>query len=247
MWSTDVVALVIGAFFAAGVVKGIVGFALPLVALALLTAVIGLKAGIALITVPAIMVNLYQASVGGNFKAIVRRIWTLLLPACAGIWIGVRLLATLDPRIATGLLGLLLLVYASYSLTRAQWKPRPETEPWLMPLMGALGGIAYGFSGSFMVPGVIYLQALGLNRNMLVQALGIVFLLTTCVLALSLSRHNLLGVEQGLLSAAALIPAVIGMMLGQRIRNALSEERFRTIFFWALLVAGAYMILRAVM
>jgi hypothetical protein len=247
MWSTELFALVMSAFFVAGLVKGIVGFGLPVVALALLANTVGLKSAIALITVPAILMNVYQASVGGNFTAIVKRIWKMLLAACIGIWFGVRLLANLDPRFATFLLGLLLLVYATYSLTRAQWKPHPERESWQMPLMGALGGIAYGFSGSFMVPGVIYLQALGLNRNVLVQSLGIVFMLTTSALALSLSGHNMLGMEKGLLSTAALVPAVIGMIVGQRFRNNLSEERFRTIFFWALLVAGAYMILRAVL
>ncbi len=247
MWSTEIVVLVMGAFFVAGLVKGIVGFGLPVVALALLANTIGLKSAIALITVPAILMNVYQASVGGNFIAIVNRIWTLLLAACIGIWFGVWLLANLDPRIATCLLGLLLVVYATYSLTRAQWKPSPEREPLLMPLMGALGGMAYGFSGSFMVPGVIYLQALGLDRNVLVQSLGIVFMLTTSALALSLSGNNMLGMEKGLLSAIALVPAVIGMMVGQRFRDNLSEERFRTIFFWALLVSGAYMILRALL
>jgi uncharacterized membrane protein YfcA len=245
MWSAELVALILGTFFLAGVVKGVVGFGLPVVALALLANTIGLKVGIALITVPGIVMNIWQAAAGGQFRAIVARIWPLLVLACAFIWVGVSILADADGRLVSGLLGLLLALYAGYSLARTQITPPRAWEPWLMPLIGALSGIAYGLTGSLMVPGVVYLQALGLDRNTLVQALGITFLLTTSVLALSLSGHNLLNAELGLLSAATLIPAGLGMLAGQRFRHRLSEELFRKIFFWALLAAGLYMIVRA--
>lgn len=244
MWSPEIVALVLGTFFIAGLVKGVVGFGLPVVALALLANTIGLKSAIALITAPAILMNVYQAAVGGYFMQIVKRLWPLLLTATVCIWFGVSLLAAADGRIATGLLGMLLVLYSGYSLARAQLKPPREWEIWATPLVGALSGIAYGFTGSLMVPGVIYLQALDLGRNMLVQALGLTFLLTTSALALSLSSHDLLGADLGLLSLATLIPAILGMVVGQRYRHRISEELFRKLFFWALLVAGAYMILR---
>lgn len=244
MWTPETIALILATFFLAGTVKGVVGFGLPVVALALLANTIGLKAAIALITVPGITMNVWQAATGGNFKAIVRRIWSLLLLACAFIWLGVSILAEADGRLVSGLLGVLLVLYATYSLVHAQVTPPRRLEPILSPIVGALSGIAYGLTGSLMVPGVIYLQALGFNRNMLVQALGITFLLTTSVLAISLSGHNLLGVELGLLSAVALIPALTGLLVGQRFRHKLSEELFRKYFFWALLVSGCYMIVR---
>lgn len=245
MWSPEIIALILGTFLLAGLVKGIVGFGLPVVALALLANTIGLKAAIALITVPGITMNVWQAAAGGNFKVIVARIWSMLVLACACIWLGVYILAGADGKLVSGLLGLLLALYATYSLTRAQISPPREWEPFLTPVVGALSGIAYGLTGSLMVPGVVYLQALGLSRDVLVQALGITFLLTTTALAISLSDHGLLGKQLGSLSAMALIPACVGMYTGQRFRHRLSEELFRKVFFWALLVAGLYMIVRA--
>lgn len=245
MWTPETIALILATFFLAGLVKGIVGFGLPVVALALLASTIGLKAAIALITVPGITMNVWQAATGGNFKAIVKRIWSLLVLACASIWFGVSILADADGKLVTGLLGMLLSLYASYSLLRAQVTPPRHLEPFLTPVVGVLSGIAYGLTGSLMVPGVVYLQALGFDRNTLVQALGITFLLTTSALAISLSGHNLLGAELGLLSAAALVPALLGLFVGQRFRHKLSEELFRKYFFWALLASGLYMIIRA--
>ena len=91
-----------------------------------------------------------------------------------------------------------------------------------------------------MVPGVLYLQALGLPRDLLVQAMGILFSLSAAVLALALARHRLLPPDLLLLSVVALVPAFAGMALGQRVRRRLSETRFRKVFFGALLVLGAY-------
>lgn len=244
MWTPEIIALVLATFFFAGCVKGVVGFGLPVVALALLAQTIGIKAAIALITVPGITMNVWQAATGGNFRAIVRRLWPLLVMSCACIWFGVSILAVADGRVVSGVLGALLTVYATYSLARTQITPPRRWEPVLTPIVGALSGIAYGLTGSLMVPGVVYLQAIGLDRNMLVQSLGITFLLTTTVLAISLSGHNLLGAELGALSTAALVPAVAGMFVGQRFRHRLSEDLFRKYFFWALLVSGLYMVLR---
>jgi hypothetical protein len=65
---------------------------------------------------------------------------------------------------------------------------------------------------------------------------------STAALAAALQGNGLLTGELGILSAAALLPAVIGMVLGQRIRQALSEPLFRRVFFTALLLLGAYII-----
>jgi len=246
MWNFDVLALVFTTFFIAGLIKGVVGFGLPVVILAFLVPTLGLKTAIALVVVPAVIANVWQATVGGHFREILRRIWPMLLLSCVFIWIGVGFLASADARMAAGELGVLLSAYAIYSLTRTQLAPPRGWEVWLTPLVGALSGLAYGYTGSLMIPGVVYLQALGFNRNMLVQSLGITFFTMTSVLGLSLTGHSLMPAETALLSAAALVPTGIGMLVGQRYRDRVSEELFRKLFFWALFVAGVYMVLRAV-
>ncbi len=100
-------------------------------------------------------------------------------------------------------------------------------------------------TGSFVVPGVLYLQALGLPRDMLVQAMGILFTVSTAALALALGGHGLLSTELGLVSGAAVLPAVLGMALGQRLRLRLPERRFRQVFFVALLALGAWIAVRS--
>jgi hypothetical protein len=101
-------------------------------------------------------------------------------------------------------------------------------------------------TGSFVVPGVLYLNALGLTRQQLIQAMGMLFTLSTLALALALGNYGLIDEAQILESSIALLPAVIGMLVGQAIRGAISESVFRRVFFLSLLILGAYIVFNAI-
>ncbi len=71
------------------------------------------------------------------------------------------------------------------------------------------------------------------------------FTASTVALALALHGNSLLSAQLGLVSAAAVIPAALGMVAGGRIRRGLSADRFRRIFFIAILLLGAFIIAKA--
>ena len=113
------------------------------------------------------------------------------------------------------------------------------------PVVGAVNGVLTGMTGSFVFPGVLYLQAIGLPRDVLIQAMGMLFTASTVALGVSLGGQNLLTMELGAVSAAAVVPAVVGMLLGQRLRKRMSEALFRRVFFLALLALGLYIVARS--
>ncbi len=232
-------------FLLAGTVKGVIGLGLPTLSLGLLTAALDLTTAMALLIVPSFVTNLWQAVVGGNGRAILLRIWPFLLMATATVWLGATALTRLDLLLLSALLGALLVIYAALNLRGVRLEISAQREVWAGPLFGTANGILTGMTGSFVVPGVMYLQAIGLSRDVLVQAMGILFTASTVALALALQRNSLLPTQLSLVSAAAVIPAAVGMVAGQRIRSKLSEERFRQVFFIAILVLGAYIIASA--
>jgi hypothetical protein len=245
MFDAVTVLMVAATFFMAGAVKGVIGLGLPTVSLTILTVAIGMQEAMSLLLVPSLITNLWQAAVGGHGGAILRRLWPFLAMATATILLGASALTRVDPSLLSALLGVLLVVYATISLRGYGFTLSPRREVWAGPLAGAVNGVLTGMTGTFVVPGVMYLQAVGMPRDMLVQAMGMLFLMSTAALAIALHWHGLLTVELGALSAAALFPALMGMVLGQRIRRELSEPLFRRYFFVALLILGAYIIVRA--
>ncbi len=240
MWTAETIVIVCATFLFAGWVKGVVGLGLPTIALALLAATVGLKEAIALMLVPSMVTNVWQALAGGAFVALFRRLWLLLLMACIGAWFGVGILAQADSVLLTGLLGFLICGYAGVSLAAPQIPPPGRWEGILSPAAGAVGGFVAGLTGSF-IPGILYLQALGLSRDHLVQALGISFTVLTVALAAAFARQDLMTADLWMMSAVAVAPAALGMVLGRALRQRLPEALFRRVFFSALLLLGAYL------
>lgn len=240
MTDPGVIAIIAGTFLLAGTVKGVIGLGLPTVSLAVLAVALDLPTAMALMVVPSLVTNLWQAAVGGHGRALLRRLWPYLLAAAAAVWIGALALTRVELSWLTALLGAVLVLYAVINLAGARFTIAPGREPWAAPLAGAVNGVLTGMTGTFVVPGVMYLQAIGLSRDALVQAMGMLFTVLTLALAVALQRHAFLTGEVGALSLAALLPALLGMSLGQRIRRRLSERRFRSCVFVALLLLGGY-------
>ncbi|MCP4072809.1 MAG: sulfite exporter TauE/SafE family protein [Hyphomicrobiales bacterium] len=245
MYEPVVLIIIICTFFLAGTVKGVIGLGLPTVSLGLLTVALDLPTAMALLLLPSFVTNFWQAMAGSNGTEILRRIWPFLLLATATVWIGATALTRIDLWLLSALLGGLLITYAVTSLRGIGLIINRQQEVWAGPLIGTVNGVLTGMTGSFAVPGVMFLQAIGLPRDKLIQAMGMLFTVSTLALAAALKSNDLLTVEQGILSAAALVPAVIGMALGQVIRKRLPERIFRKTFFVALLLLGAYIIANA--
>lgn len=245
MWATDFLIIAGAVFLLAGFIKGVIGLGLPTISIALLAATFDLKAGLALIVVPALVTNVWQAVTGGAFKRIARRLAVFIATAAAGVWFGVGVLSGADAAVISGLLGIMLCVYCVIALTTPQIPPPGRFEPWLAPIIGGISGFIAGLMGSFVVPGSLYLQALGLPRDIFVQTLGIVFTCMTIALGVSLLGHGMFTAQLGVMSFAALVPALLGMAVGQRVRMRLPEGRFRQVFFFGMLALGLYMAMRA--
>ena len=165
--------------------------------------------------------------------------------ATVTVWFGSGALTRVDLSILSALLGALLAVYSAVNLAGLRLKITARQEVWLGPLLGSANGILTGMTGSFVVPGVLFLQAIGLSRDMLIQAMGMLFTASTLALAAALQGNGILTIELGGLSAAALLPAIVGMTLGRRVRQRLPEQVFRRVFFISLLILGAYLIVGA--
>jgi uncharacterized protein len=242
MWSLENIIIITGTFLLAGSVKGVIGLGLPSVSLALLTATLGLKDAMTIMLVPTLCTNILQGVVGGHFKFITRKFAGLMIAAAIGTWFAAGILAKSEAALLSGLLGLSICSYAGVSLFTPQIPPPGKHETWLSIIVGGISGFLTGLTGSFIMPGVLYLQAANLPRDVLIQAMGIVFTAATLSLAFALGSHNLLPQETMIISTAALIPAFAGMWIGQRIRKRIPEAQFRRVFFIGLLLLGIYII-----
>jgi hypothetical protein len=238
------VVLITATFFCAGIVKGVTGMGLPTVAMGVLGALISPATAAGLLIIPSFVTNLWQLLAGPSFGALVRRLWSMMLAVAAGTIASSWLLTRGDAALTISALGGALVLYAVYTLVARQLRVPAWLEPWLSPVIGAATGMVTGGTGVFVIPAVPYVQALGLEKDDLVQALGLSFTFSTIALAAGLVWWGAFQIDSFATSALATLPALAGMWAGQIIRNRVSPSTFRRWFLVCLLVLGAEMLIR---
>ncbi|RAI59567.1 sulfite exporter TauE/SafE family protein [Roseicella frigidaeris] len=236
--------LVTATFLLAGLVKGVIGLGLPTVAMGLLGLVMPPAQAAALLLVPSLVTNLWQLFAGPRFGALLRRLRLMMLGILAGTLAGSGMIAGPGDGAAKAGLGAALILYGVVGLLAPRLRLPPRIEPWAGPLAGAATGLVTGATGVFVIPAVPYLGALGLERDALVQALGLSFTVSTLALALGLAWHGALPAQVAGVSLLALLPALAGMALGGWLRARVRPATFRLCFFLGLLGLGAELLWR---
>ena len=230
------ITIVMLTFLLAGGVKGVVGLGLPTVSVALLSAAFGIEAALPLLVIPSFVTNVWQGAVGGNARALFRRFGVALAIIPVATWVGYHYIFVEAPQAMDRALGAALLVYAGLGLRAVRFAVPARAEPVLAPVVGVVNGLITGVTGTFVIPIVMYLEALGLDRDELVQMMGITFAVSTAALAAVLVLHGAYQIEASFVSAVAVVPAVAGMIIGARLRTCLSPATFRK---WLLVGLGA--------
>ena len=247
-------------FLLAGLVKGTIGLGLPTVAIGLLGLVMAPAQAAALLVVPSLITNVWQlvdGSVGsgvGGIAPLLRRLWPMMAGICAGTWAGAGLLTGAGGGGATATLGGALMLYAAVGLMSVRFVVPVRAEPFLSPLIGAATGLVTAATGVFVIPAVPYLQALGLEKDDLVQALGLSFTVSTVALAVDLANDGAFLIRDGAFQASlagvslvAVGASLGGMFLGQRLRTRVDAATFRFWFFLGLLALGGHLALSAML
>jgi hypothetical protein len=238
------IALVVAAYLLAGFVKGVIGMGLPTVAMGLLAAVMSPAQAAAILIAPSLATNIWQMVAGPYLLGLIRRLGTMLLGLFVGAWLGNGILTGANARPAATGLGIVLIAYALIGLSKVKFSVPRASEIWLAPIVGVVTGIVMAATGVFVIPALPYLQAIGFDKDELVQALGLHFTVSTVALALILWDGGAFDMSLGTLSLFAIAPAVIGMYAGQRMRARISAESFRVFLYVGLLALGALLVVR---
>ena len=215
---------------------------LPTVAMGLLAVVLPPAEAAALLVIPSLVTNVWQLLAGPRFGALARRLWLMMVGVFIGTIAGIGVLAGDNAGLAGMALGVMLAIYAVVGLAGIKMPAPGCREAWLGPVIGATTGVVTGATGVFTIPAVPYLQAIGLERDDLIQALGLSFTVSTIALAIGLWRVDAWHAGSVWASLLALVPALVGMQAGTMLRQRISAATFRRVFFVGLLLLGIYLV-----
>lgn len=237
------IALIALTFLVAGMVKGVSGMGLPTVAMGLLGAVMPTASAASLLILPSFVTNVWQLLGRRRFGALARRLSTMMAGIVAGTLASAWFMAS-DHGWTRVALGVTLMLYACYGLAGRPLAIPPRAERWLSPVVGIATGLITGATGVFVIPAVPYVQALGLDKEDLIQALGLSFTVSTVALAIGLTGGGAFATGDIAASTLAVAPALIGMWAGQHVRRRVSIATFKRCFFACLLLLGLQLVVR---
>src|SRR3981189_3452242 len=233
--------LIAAAFLLAGFVKGVTGLGLPTVAMGLLAVTMQPSRALAIVIVPAIVTNIWQTFVGPYLRDIIRRLWPLMAGTVVGIWLNAGMLTGPYARYGTIVLGVLLVIYAIVGLSKFSFSVARTDEKWIGGIVGLITGVISAGTGVQVIPSMPFMQAIGMEKDELVQALGVFFTVATLALAFNLTTTGLLTTATALPGAVAMVAAFAGMFIGQAVRSRMRPEAFRRWFLIAMIFLGLYL------
>lgn len=235
--------------FGAGVVKGAVGFAMPLIMIAGLGLFLDPLVALAAIIAPIVLSNTVQALRRGPAEtwAAFREHWRYVTIVCLAIFAMAQFVTRIPTQVIYVILGVPVVVFSLIQLVG--WRPsipphRRRSAEWgIAFLAGSLGGLA----GTWGPPTVLYLLALDVPkaRAMIVQ--GVVYGLGSYTLLAGHLRSGVLNAETVPLTLALVLPALVGLWSGFWISDRLDQEKFRRITLAVLVVAGLNLVRRGIM
>lgn len=236
-----------GVAVAAGLVKGIVGFGMPMILISGLSSVMPAEVALGWLIIPTLATNGWQALRQGAKAAWVsiRQFRVFLLVGFVLMVTAAQFVRVLPNQVFLLLIGVPVSIYAAMTLSGRALRLPPGPSRGVQAVAGTVAGFFGGISGVWGPPTVALLTAMQTPKADQVRIQGVIYGLGALALV---GAHLVSGVLNSAtfpVSVALTIPGLIGMWIGFAIHDRIEQETFRKLTLILLLIAGLNLVRRA--
>ena len=230
-----------------GLVKGIVGFGMPMILITGMTVFMSPDMALGILILPTLIANGWQACRQGftaAYQVIFDHRWFL----GAG---GVLLLITtqLVPLLSQSLfflcLGIFVVGFASLMLSG--WQPKGRSRAGLSIGCALVAGIGGGLSGVWGPQTVMYLSTQNLEKKAQMRTQGVIYGLGAILLLIGHLKSGIATLPVLSLGAFAILPACLGIWIGFKVQDRINQRVFRLTTLSVLVLAGLNLVRRGIM
>lgn len=230
-------------FLLAGMVKGLAGFGMPLVAIPALALFFNVPITLAMgwALGPIFLTNALQLYNTRRSYMGVPKLWTMFVPMFVTMLLAVQLLNEIESGRLSALVGLVVLISVGAQL----YRPVVITGRWKTPFLaftGFISGLIGGLTSFMGFPAIQGMLAVQLKPNEFIFAVSGMFLFGTLIIGSALASFAFLTGVDVILSALFTIPAVLGLRLGQWARSRVPVLVFQRLVLLILLANGVSLI-----
>lgn len=223
----------------AGTIKGLVGFAMPMILMSGLGMFLPPELALAGLIMPTVVTNWVQALQHGLGSALasMRRYAVFLGIGLLFLLGSAQLVMVLPASVVLLMIGVPIAGFALMQLLGLHFT-LAEPSRRIEVIFGAVAGFVGGLSGIWGPPTVAYLTALNTPKAEQMRVQGVIYGLGAVALLVAHTNSGVIRGETLPFSIGLVIPSVAGMWLGARLQNRIDQNGFRRATLFVLLIAG---------
>ena len=232
-----VILIIILAVLGGGLVKGTLGFGMPMVALPIIAFVLPATTAMIILCAPILLTNFLQIKFKKGVSSY--RFLPMFLSLIVGLIIGARLILEININTITQIIAVSIIFAALVNCFGIKIENINKTwEKTITILIGFGSGILGGLSTFYGPPMLAYLVAAELPKEKFIRTVSTMYLVGSFPLYGSLIYYGFATKQDLMVSVALIIPAFIAQQLGTKIRDKINQKQFRTCVLTTLIVLG---------
>ena len=237
-------AAALGITLMAGIIKGAVGFAMPLVMVSGLSSILDPKLALAAIILPIVVSNALQTFRTGLAPAMAaaRDFWRYLLIVCIAILISAQAVAFIPDKAFYAVLGVPVVILSLIQLAGVRLHLKPKDRGWAEWVVGLISGWLGCIAGTWGPTTILYLLAIDTPKARQIVVQGVIYGVGSLALLVGHLNSGILNRDTAPLSVVLLVPALLGMWVGFKIQDRMDQALFRKVTLAVLTVAGLNLI-----
>jgi uncharacterized protein len=241
----DPLVLLLAALIVAGAaaVKGAIGFGFPLIAIPLLSTILGPRIAVPMVAIPTLLSNVFLVSRGG-FSRATASLGLVLGGIVLGTPAGAMLITVLEPRVLSILVGAVALAYVVATAFRLTMLIPAGVRLPAAPVVGVLAGVMGGVTGISSPLLASYLHLLRLEKREFVFWITMMFFVGNIVQVGSYFRLGLYAGPVLNASLLACLPMAVGTLAGIAMQDRLQPETFSRVVLVMVFLASLNLLAR---
>ena len=237
--------IIILAVLAGGLVKGTLGFGMPMVALPIIAFIIPPTTAMILLCAPIFLTNFLQIKFKEGISSY--RFLPMFLSLVVGLIIGARLILEININTITQIIAVSIIFAALVNCFGIKINDIKQShEKVITTIIGFGSGILGGLSTFYGPPMLAYLVAVDLPKEKFVRTVSTMYFIGSFPLYGSLIYYGFATKEDLIFSLILIIPAFISQQIGTKIRDKINHKQFRVCVLLTLIILGISLFVKTI-
>ena len=239
----EIIIIIFTSVFLGGIIKGTVGIGLSMFAVPIIAFFLPPTTSMILLCFPVLVTNILQIEVQKGIGSY--RFLPMFIALVVGILIGVNLILEINHSLISKIIAISIIFAAIFNLFGLNFSHvKPNLEKVITIPLGFFSGIIGGVSNMYSPYILAYLVSTNLEKDALIRTIATMYFLGSLII-FPLWFYNGLGILQDIIwSILLVLPAITGQKIGSMIRSKISNELFKKIILYILMLIGLSLLIK---